>query len=113
MAVSLDIAKAFDRVWHKALLAKLPSYGLPERLCSWVASFLDGRSIKVVVDGICSETMPINAGVPQGSVLSPTLFILHINDILQTSNINCLQMTARVMPFILAGLISLGRKWKR
>lgn len=71
LALSLDIAKAFDRVWHKALLSKLPSYGLSERLCQWVASFLSGRSIKVVIDGICSDTVQINAGVPQGSV--PTI----------------------------------------
>lgn len=89
LAVSLDIAKAFDRVWHRALLAKLPSYGVPEGLCTWIGSFLHGRCIRAVVDGACSETMSINAGVPQGSVLSPTLFILHINDLLQISNIHC------------------------
>ncbi|XP_013173125.1 PREDICTED: RNA-directed DNA polymerase from mobile element jockey-like, partial [Papilio xuthus] len=89
LAVSLDVAKAFDRVWHKALLSKLPSYGLPEKLCEWISSFLEGRSIKVVVDGACSDPKPINAGVPQGCVLSPTLFLLHINDMLQISNIHC------------------------
>ncbi|CAK1593890.1 unnamed protein product [Parnassius mnemosyne] len=89
LAVSLDIAKAFDRVWHKALLSKLPSYGLPEKLCNWITSFLADRSIKVVVDGACSDYKSINAGVPQGCVLSPTLFLLHINDMLQTSNIHC------------------------
>ncbi|XP_063540969.1 uncharacterized protein LOC134749894 [Cydia strobilella] len=89
LAVSLDIAKAFDRVWHKALLSKLPSYGLPERLCVWVSSFLADRSIKVVVDGECSDSMSVNAGVPQGCVLSPTLFLLHINDMLQISGIHC------------------------
>lgn len=89
MAVSLDIAKAFDRVWHRALLSKLTSYGLPEGLCNWVASFLSGRCIKSVIDGFCSESMPINAGVPQGSVLSPTLFIIHINDMLQISGLHC------------------------
>ncbi|CAK1583471.1 unnamed protein product [Parnassius mnemosyne] len=75
LAISLDIAKAFDRVWHKALLSKLPSYGLPEKLCNWITSFLADRSIKVVVDGACSDYKPINAGVPQVCVLSPTLFL--------------------------------------
>ncbi|CAK1584849.1 unnamed protein product [Parnassius mnemosyne] len=89
LAVSLDIAKAFDRVWHKALLSKLPSYGLPEKLCKWITSFLADRSIKVVVDGACSDYKPINAGVPQGCVLSPTLFLLHINDMLLTGSIHC------------------------
>lgn len=89
LAVSLDIAKAFDRVWHKALLSKLPSFGLPDNFCKWVASFLVDRSIKVVVDGFCSDLKPVNAGVPQGCVLSPTLFLLHINDMLQTSDFHC------------------------
>ena len=53
LAVSLDMVKAFDRVWHGALLAKIPSCGLPENLCKWIASFLTGRSIKVAVEGFC------------------------------------------------------------
>lgn len=58
----------FDRVWHGALLSKLSSYGIPEGLCTWLSSFLDGRSIRVAVDGCCSSAMPINADVPQGCV---------------------------------------------
>lgn len=80
--VALDISKAFDQVWHAALLNKLPSYGLPPKFCSWVSSFLTNRSISVVVDGQSSDLHCINAGVPQGSVLAPTLFLLHINDLL-------------------------------
>ncbi|CAF4943736.1 unnamed protein product [Pieris macdunnoughi] len=89
LAVSLDISKAFDRVWHRALLSKLPAYGLTEKLRNWISSFLADRSIKVVIDGACSDLKPVNAGVPQGCVLSPTLFLLHINDMLKLSNIHC------------------------
>ncbi len=67
-AVTLDISKVFDRVWHKALLSKLPSYGFYPALCSFLSSFLSGRSIAAVVDGHCSTPKFINSGVPQGSV---------------------------------------------
>jgi len=82
LAVSLDVSKAFDRVWHASLIGKLPAYGLPVQLCSWLADFLRERSIRVVIDGCSSDQLAINAGVPQGSVLSATLFLLHINDLL-------------------------------
>ncbi len=84
-AVALDISKAFDRVWHKALLSKLPSYGFYLTLCSFSSSFLSGRSISAVVDGQCSIPKPINSNVPQGSVLSHTLFLLFINDLSLTN----------------------------
>ncbi|RVE49051.1 hypothetical protein evm_006297 [Chilo suppressalis] len=83
LAVSLDISKASDRVWHDGLISKLSSYGLPTGLCAWISDFLRDRSIRVVVDGCSSDLWAINAGVPQGSVLSATLFLLHINDLLR------------------------------
>ncbi len=85
-AVALDISKPFDRIWHKALLSKLPSYGFYPALCSFLSGFLSGRFIPDVVDGHCSTAKPINSGVPQGSVLSPTFFLLFINDLLSLTN---------------------------
>ncbi|CAG9814340.1 unnamed protein product [Phaedon cochleariae] len=69
------------------LLAKLPFYGLPPQLCSLLASFLSNRSLHVVVDGVSSDSLIINAGVPQGSILAPTLFLLHINDLLEATHV--------------------------
>nr|CAH7723887.1 unnamed protein product [Callosobruchus chinensis] len=66
--VALDISMAFDQLWHVSLLNnKLPSYGLPVRLCDWFADFLFGRKITVMVDSFSSCFHNINAGIPQGS----------------------------------------------
>ena len=83
--ISLDISNAFDRIWHKGLLAKLPMFGLHHTLINWIGSFLSDRSIAVRVDGFLSKLHSINAGVPQGSVISPVLFILFINDLLTST----------------------------
>ncbi len=79
-SVTLDISKAFNRVWHSSLLSKLPSFGFYSSLCTFISSFLSDRSISAAVDGHCSSPKPINSDVPQGSVLSHTLFLLFIND---------------------------------
>lgn len=81
IAVFLDLAKAFDTVSVGLLLKKMESHGIRGVAHDWFRSYLSNRKQFVKVGSHLSEPLPINFGVPQGSILGPTLFTMYINDV--------------------------------
>ena len=82
IAVSLDIMKAYDMTWKKGIVKDLYDYGVRGKMLKFVDSFLQDRRFRVRLRDVTSPYYPQENGIPQGSVLSPTLFIVKINKIL-------------------------------
>jgi hypothetical protein len=100
--VFLDVSKAFDKVWHRGLLHKLKTNGIDGNLYRWIQDYLSNRMIRVVINGQNAPWADTNAGVPQGSILGPLLFLVYINDVVENveSDINLFADDTSLMKII-------------
>ena len=76
-----DYSRAYDRTWREKLLLKLSDLGAPSQIIRWISAFLRTRTAQVMINGTLGKRVRVKQGLPQGSVLSPLLFLIFINDI--------------------------------
>ena len=77
----LDFSKAFDRINYQILISKMRKLDINESITNWVIDFLSGRKQRVKISGVFSDWLPVNGGVPQGTVHGPILFLSMVNDL--------------------------------
>ena len=87
IGIFIDLSKAFDTVDHKLLIRKLNYYGIRGIALQWFIDYLTNRKQYISINKINSKLAPITCGVSQGSILVSMLFLIFINDIVNTSKI--------------------------
>ena len=100
LACFIDLSSAFDRVWHTGLLYKLSCCGVQGSLLRWFHAYLSERTFKVFFEGEYSSSRPIKSGVPQGAILSPTLFNVMMSDMLSTHGVSVAEYADDITFFV-------------